>query len=53
MYPYLKKRIVIVDGPSADGIYNLNAGTFQRINKSASELLRSLDGNQANRDLFD
>jgi radical SAM protein with 4Fe4S-binding SPASM domain len=44
MYPYLKHKLVIVEGPEADGLYDLNVGRFQRISKSAGDLLRSLNG---------
>src|ERR1700731_2321541 len=44
MYPYLKPKVVIVEGPNAYGAYDLNAGAFRRINKSAGDLLVSLDG---------
>ena len=44
MYPYLKDRVVLVDGPAATGVYDLNFGLFYRINKQAGELLKRLSG---------
>jgi radical SAM protein with 4Fe4S-binding SPASM domain len=44
MYPYLKSKIVLVEGPEACGLYDLNVGSFQRINKSAGSFLLNLDG---------
>lgn len=44
MYPYLREKVIIVEGKTSDGIYDLNSGVFHRINKKASELLKKLDG---------
>ena len=46
-YPYLKTKIVVVEGPAAYGIYDLNAGRFQRVNTTAGALLRKLRGTEA------
>jgi radical SAM protein with 4Fe4S-binding SPASM domain len=44
MFPYLKSKVVLVEGPAAYGLYDLNIGDFQRINKAAGRLLLSLNG---------
>lgn len=44
MYPYLKNKVVIVDGHEAAGVYDLNKGSFSRINKSAATILNQLNG---------
>lgn len=44
MYPYLKENVVIVEGMKSDGIYDLNQGKFHRVNKQASNLLGTLNG---------
>ena len=44
MYPYLREKIIIVEGKTSDGVYDLNSGVFHRVNKKASELLKKLDG---------
>jgi radical SAM protein with 4Fe4S-binding SPASM domain len=44
MYPYLTTKVVIVKGPAASGVYDLNRGSFQRVNHEAGKLLSVLDG---------
>lgn len=44
MYPFLRPRVVLVDGPAATGIYDLNQGTFERVTFSAAAALRRADG---------
>jgi radical SAM protein with 4Fe4S-binding SPASM domain len=44
MYPYLKSKIVIVKGPGASGLYDLNEGSFQRLNHFAGDVLSNLTG---------
>jgi radical SAM protein with 4Fe4S-binding SPASM domain len=46
MYPYLEKKIVLVEGPRAFGIYDLNQGKFYRINKKAGLLLQNVRGTE-------
>jgi radical SAM protein with 4Fe4S-binding SPASM domain len=44
MYPYLRERIVLVEGPAAAGIYDLNSGSFMRVSLEAGTFLRSVNG---------
>ena len=44
MYPYLKKNIVLVDGPQATGIYDLNNGSFHRVTLEAGSYLKEING---------
>lgn len=46
-YPYLQERVVIVDGPAASGVYDLNQGVFARVTHDAANFLRSLTGVKA------
>ena len=44
MFLALAEKTVLVDGPSATGVYDLNRGEFYRVSKEAGAFLRSLDG---------
>lgn len=44
MFPYLKRNVVVVEGPGAFGVYDLNEGRFYRINKKAGYILQDLKG---------
>lgn len=44
MFLALADKTVLVDGPSATGVYNLRRGEFHRVSKEAGAFLRSLDG---------
>jgi radical SAM protein with 4Fe4S-binding SPASM domain len=46
MFPYLRDKIVIVNGHNAVGVYNLNSGHFHRINNTAGAFLKTLDGSK-------
>lgn len=47
MYPYIIPNVVLVKGPSAYGVYDLNNGLFHRLTIAAGDLLCSLDGEKA------
>lgn len=47
MHPYLKNNVVLVEGPKAFGVYDLNEGRFHRINKVAGSILEGLQGTKA------
>ncbi|NKK38975.1 radical SAM protein [Rhizobium leguminosarum bv. viciae] len=44
LFPSLRENVVIVPGPSAVGIYDLNAGEFHRVTSAAGGVLSSCDG---------
>src|SRR5688572_4302961 len=43
-YPTLRRRVVLVEGPAALGVYDLNNGAFHRLTLGSQPLLRALDG---------
>lgn len=50
MFPYLLTDIVIVEGKSASGIYNLKLGSFFRVTKEAGKFLLELNGTRSLKD---
>lgn len=44
MFLALADKTVLVDGPSATGVYDLRRGEFHRVSTEAGAFLRSLDG---------